>query len=557
MCFIILALCSSSIINRVKVNGALYNHIILQKDLVADILPPPEYIIEIHLISYELLESAQSGDIDSLIQSEQVLEKNYQDRHQFWIDNLEEGETKALMVTDSYNYATSYFSIFHNEYVPVIKSGNYNTAKTILTEKLVPLYEAHLNSINKVVELANINSKKLEKTASITIKKSNIVLTTLVLITIIIVIILCIKIISSITIPLKFITKHLANVANKDLSQDIDSKLLNSNGEISMIARATVNMQNSLKQIINAIQNETTYMNDCILTSNEGIISLADSLEDASNTTKNIACNINDAASSTEEIAASAIELEKAVEDVSEQANEGSITAEEINNRALLLQKKANSSKVNINNTRQEINESIKEALEKSKSVERIHSLSQVIMDIAEQTNLLALNASIEAARAGEYGRGFSVVASEISSLAEHSRKTVNAIQDTISNVNDSVSTLVNTSQKTIELLDKQIISGYEEILMTGDNYHDDAISIKQLVSSLSATSQELFASIHVVSDSIEKIAASSNDSAKDSINISERIQFIDQKAKQVKETISYIKDSSEKLQQLILEFTL
>jgi hypothetical protein len=62
----------------------------------------------------------------------------------------------------------------------------------------------------------------------------------------------------------------------------------------------------------------------------------------------------------------------------------------------------------------------------------RIREVSDLIAEIAAQTNLLALNASIEAARAGEAGRGFSVVADEVKSLAASSGRSSADISTTI-----------------------------------------------------------------------------------------------------------------------------
>lgn len=86
-----------------------------------------------------------------------------------------------------------------------------------------------------------------------------------------------------------------------------------------------------------------------------------------------------------------------------------------------------------------------------AKAAEQISDIVTAINQIASQTNLLALNAAIEAARAGEAGRGFSVVAAEVKTLAARTAQSTEMIGAKVAEIQSTTREVVNSLEGVAE----------------------------------------------------------------------------------------------------------
>lgn len=213
--FILFAIVGYKTIANIKINGEMYDEIIRGKELVADVLPPPGYIIESYLLTLQLVNETDPIKIAELINTETQLKKDYLACHEKWENSLPEGDLKKNMGESSFKPAMVFFEVFENEFVPAIRNNDLITAKSIMEVKLEPLYLEHRHYIDEVVKLANAENSAIEETARSMVYFNVLVLMILAMAVLATVIIFCAGIIRNEKLKKMSYFDELTGIANR------------------------------------------------------------------------------------------------------------------------------------------------------------------------------------------------------------------------------------------------------------------------------------------------------------------------------------------------------
>lgn len=173
---------------------------------------------------------------------------------------------------------------------------------------------------------------------------------------------------------------------------------------------------------------------------------------------------------------------------------------------------------ISAHNNSKAMDEVTETVLDLSNNTQEVMSILENINQITKQTHLLALNASIEAARAGEYGKGFSIVASEIRKLAQQSENASLNIKSILNNINASIQCSMDISTKARECFKiefKEVnntIKCFDSIKVSVNNINDLVKTSKSSIEAINEQKSELFKAVTEIAAITEENSASTEE---------------------------------------------
>lgn len=363
--------------------------------------------------------------------------------------------------------------------------------------------------------------------------------------------VMCAVIIGVVALLLLFLlvyklTKSLKdiNVKIRDITEnggDLSSVVhIDRKDETSRIANGMYEFMEHIHEIMVDIQQNSLKLDKSVEEMNVSIGHTTDDAANISSVMEEITASVEEMTSNIAEIAAAMEEMESSFEDINNEAKDGAEYAQSSNEHAYKIMTESEKEREAILAKAEEVEHALQDKIEQSKQVEQIMDLTGNIIQIADQTNLLALNASIEAARAGESGKGFGVVADEITKLADDCMQTANQIKTISNTVITSVNDLAKESGKVVDFMRDKTVNSYTQLVEVGRRYQGDSKIMFDKMQDFTAMAESLFQevdgtthSIDVIRNAAQESAKAVNESTESMVQITENLTTIREKSDQ------------------------
>ncbi|QLF71044.1 methyl-accepting chemotaxis protein [Peteryoungia desertarenae] len=553
-------------LSTVRIKGPEYARIIEAKDLIADIMPPPIFVVEAYLLATEAalnpdLAAANIGEI-------RKLQQNYKIRLDFWLGRDLDATTRQVLEAEVKSKGQDFWQVMDDVLIPALDSGDYGQRRAAL-DNLRPYFLAEKAAVEDLVQAASRSLESVESRARQTMLSYSLLAATSAAGAIL-------ALVGGLAVfrrraiyPLQDLARSMKSLAEGDFETSIPHTARHD--EVGEMAQAVgvfrqAGLENRRLEQEVALRREEADA--------EKTQRLAEQTEQAANLQRVIdelgaglqrlsQFNIRETLDQpfreefeqlrhdfnkslavfqgtmsrvlekASEIEANSTALQQSTDQLARRTEQQAAAVEE---SAVALKEVAANIKTSSTRTRntrtmtrearQRVERSsrvVGEAVEAMRRIEAasasIAKITDVIDQIAFQTNLLALNAGVEAARAGEAGKGFAVVTQEVRDLAQRSgtaAKEINGlISQSVREVADGVA-LVNDTGSVLGDIEKSIISISEDVEAIAIAAEEQASGIAeiseavnqmdQLTQQNAGMVQETTAATHTLSNEVREL---------------------------------------------------
>lgn len=289
-------------------------------------------------------------------------------------------------------------------------------------------------------------------------------------------------------------------------------------GEGDLTRRLSVTTGDEIALVATGFNNFADKIQHLVVDLKKSIEELSRSTVQMNNVVKKTNADVQRQRHETTQTAAAVHEMAATAQEVASNAGGAAAAAGEADHATSDGQKEVEATISALQQLYQDVNRSSDVISRLDNDADKIGSVVNVIKEIADQTNLLALNAAIEAARAGEYGRGFSVVADEVRTLANRTQESTQEIQTMIERLLNGAREAVGVMQtsrsqgeKTVERAAKasESLGMITAAVSTINNMN---MQIASAAEEQTAVADEISSSVQQIADIAEHSAKNADD---------------------------------------------